>query len=696
MGSLNFTDFGIDSGYVLGQMLDSFDEVLYVNHKTNSLKVIKKSDSFFNINESEEFTSISEKFQKILYPDDISCIENINLFKNKKYKVEIRVRDLYGKYRWCYLEMVAINDYSFMVMLLDLTSSRNEAISMKTDYFDKKEKIDFKYGLIEQKYKSVTSYADIMIIEMNINDNGVKIFSNLQNNFLSEQNNNLSYEDYIESDLIFEEDKDIFGSAVGRTIENGTSYAKVRFKSNNDRYFWCDVHFSAVYDAGGSVCCVIATAKPFDEISGGSASDGKLNEQYDKLTGLYDGVTFCRMVKNAVAEDNEKKYALILFDIEKFKIVNELYGFDFADEVLEFIAFNMRNIFKETGAVICHFMSDFFGIFTEYDSEEDLIEMVKQISSKTSLYKNVPVSLSFGIHKIRDRSLSPRLICDYANMAKKTVKGNRIVNYAFYTEKIKNRILEDKYIENEMGYALKNGQFSMYLQPKYNISTSEIIGAEALVRWVHPKKGLIMPDKFIPLFEKNGFIVNLDKYIWEQACIEIRKWIDSGQTPVPISVNVSRVNVGNPKLIEILDSLVEKYKIDKKYLELEITETVYYDDQKHLIETLNQLKKADYTLLMDDFGSGFSSLNMLKNTPFDILKIDRNFLNETMVTDKGKKIILHTISLSNDIGINTVAEGVETKEQAEYLLECGCNVAQGYYYSKPVELNVFDEMFHKN
>ena len=563
-------------------------------------------------------------------------------------------------------------------------------------YFDKKEKIDFKYGLIEQKYKSVTSYADVMIIEMNINDNGVKIFSNLQNNFLSEQNNNLSYEDYIESDLIFEEDKDIFGSAVGRTIENGTSYAKVRFKSNNDRYFWCDVHFSAVYDAGGSVCCVIATAKPFDEISGGSASDGKLNEQYDKLTGLYDGVTFCRMVKNAVAEDNEKKYALILFDIEKFKIVNELYGFDFADEVLEFIAFNMRNIFKETGAVICHFMSDFFGIFTEYDSEEDLIEMVKQISSKTSLYKNVPVSLSFGIHKIRDRSLSPRLICDYANMAKKTVKGNRIVNYAFYTEKIKNRILEDKYIENEMEYALKNGQFSMYLQPKYNISTSEIIGAEALVRWVHPKKGLIMPDKFIPLFEKNGFIVNLDKYIWEQACIEIRKWIDSGQTPVPISVNVSRVNVGNPKLIEILDSLVEKYKIDKKYLELEITETVYYDDQNHLIETLNQLKKADYTLLMDDFGSGFSSLNMLKNTPFDILKIDRNFLNETMVTDKGKKIILHTISLSNDIGINTVAEGVETKEQAEYLLECGCNVAQGYYYSKPVELNVFDEMFHKN
>ncbi len=696
MGSLNFTDFGIDSGYVLGQMLDSFDEVLYVNHKTNSLKVIKKSDSFFNINESEEFTSISEKFQKILYPDDISCIENINLFKNKKYKVEIRVRDLYGKYRWCYLEMIAINDYSFMVMLLDLTSSRNEAISMKTDYFDKKEKIDFKYGIIEQKYKSVTSYADVMIIEMNINDNGVKIFSNLQNNFLSEQNNNLSYEDYIESDLIFEEDKDIFGSAVGRTIENGTSYAKVRFKSNNDRYFWCDVHFSAVYDAGGSVCCVIATAKPFDEISGGSASDGKLNEQYDKLTGLYDGVTFCRMVKNAVAEDNEKKYALILFDIEKFKIVNELYGFDFADEVLEFIAFNMRNIFKETGAVICHFMSDFFGIFTEYDSEEDLIEMVKQISSKTSLYKNVPVSLSFGIHKIRDRSLSPRLICDYANMAKKTVKGNRIVNYAFYTEKIKNRILEDKYIENEMEYALKNGQFSMYLQPKYNISTSEIIGAEALVRWVHPKKGLIMPDKFIPLFEKNGFIVNLDKYIWEQACIEIRKWIESGQTPVPISVNVSRVNVGNPKLIEILDSLVEKYKIDKKYLELEITETVYYDDQNHLIETLNQLKKADYTLLMDDFGSGFSSLNMLKNTPFDILKIDRNFLNETMVTDKGKKIILHTISLSNDIGINTVAEGVETKEQAEYLLECGCNVAQGYYYSKPVELNVFDEMFHKN
>ncbi len=204
----------------------------------------------------------------------------------------------------------------------------------------------------------------------------------------------------------------------------------------------------------------------------------------------------------------------------------------------------------------------------------------------------------------------------------------------------------------------------------------------------------MMPNKFIGLFEKNGFVVKLDRYMWEQACIQIRKWMDDGLTPVPISVNVSRINVENPQLTEIFDGLVEKYQIDKKYLELEITETVYYDNQDVFLDTLEKLKNSGYTLLMDDFGSGFSSLNMLKNTPFDILKIDRNFLDETIITDKGKKIIDHTIKLSNDIGIEIVAEGVETKEQAEYLLQCGCNTAQGYYYSKPVSLDEFERLFN--
>ncbi len=330
----------------------------------------------------------------------------------------------------------------------------------------------------------------------------------------------------------------------------------------------------------------------------------------------------------------------------------------------------------------------------EYNSDEQIVSLIERICKCVSFYKGAALTVVFGVYRVLDNKIPRRKILDYANMAKSTVKGKNLKRFAFYEDSMLLKMLEEQHIENDMDQALYNGQFTMFLQPRYDIQTSEIIGAEALVRWMHPDRGIMMPNKFIGLFEKNGFVVKLDRYMWEQACIQIRKWMDDGLTPVPISVNVSRINVENPQLTEIFDGLVEKYQIDKKYLELEITETVYYDNQDVFLDTLEKLKNSGYTLLMDDFGSGFSSLNMLKNTPFDILKIDRNFLDETIITDKGKKIIDHTIKLSNDIGIEIVAEGVETKEQAEYLLQCGCNTAQGYYYSKPVSLDEFERLFN--
>lgn len=238
-----------------------------------------------------------------------------------------------------------------------------------------------------------------------------------------------------------------------------------------------------------------------------------------------------------------------------------------------------------------------------------------------------------------------------------------------------------------MEKALKNREFVMYLQPKFSISRNEMIGAEALVRWVHPEKGMLAPLDFIPLFEQNGFVIKMDQYIWEEACRTIRDWMDQGVTPVPISVNMSRRHLRDHDFVDVLNHLVEKYRIPKHFLEIELTETI---QENELSTEIERLKENGYKLLMDDFGSGFSSLNMLKNTKFDVLKMDRGFLRNFIGSERGQRIVEHTIRMSRDIGLDLIAEGVETKEQALFLQGCGCDTAQGFYYAKPMPLDEFN------
>ena len=261
-------------------------------------------------------------------------------------------------------------------------------------------------------------------------------------------------------------------------------------------------------------------------------------------------------------------------------------------------------------------------------------------------------------------------------------------NILFYDSSMKSELHKKQEIEESMKNALLDHEFVMYLQPKYSISTNRIIGAEALARWIHPEKGVISPADFIPIFEENGFILTLDRFIWEEACKKIRELIDMGIDPVPISVNISREYVHTYDVIGELQRLIEKYDVPINMLELEITETA---DPNGVEDTVKLMKQAGFTMLMDDFGSGYSSLNMLKSTPFDVLKIDRHFLEEFMDSDRGRKIIEHTISMSRDIGLGIIAEGVETGDQAEFLSRCGCDSAQGFYYSKPIPAADFNE-----
>lgn len=246
-------------------------------------------------------------------------------------------------------------------------------------------------------------------------------------------------------------------------------------------------------------------------------------------------------------------------------------------------------------------------------------------------------------------------------------------------------------IEEVEEEALRQEEFQVYLQPKYQYDRShaKIVGAEALVRWIDANGKCKSPMEFIPVFEANGFIYKLDCFMWEMVCKVIRRWLDTGRQPLPISVNVSRTYLQKEDVAGYIKNLIDKYQIPMELFQLEITETT---ENAESLSYINSLKQAGFTLLMDDFGSGYSSLCMLKNTPFDVLKMDRQFLDECLDSKQGKTIISHVISMSNDLGLSIIAEGVENRGTADFLYDNGCSVSQGFYFSKPVSIPEFEHM----
>lgn len=386
-----------------------------------------------------------------------------------------------------------------------------------------------------------------------------------------------------------------------------------------------------------------------------------------------------------------KNIGFIQFDIRQFKIVNDLYGERIGDEILDFIKSRLNDVCNERQFFI-NLRSDVFMVVTEYDTEEELVEFIHILNAQISSYKNVKLQMTYGVYTVEDREMELRQMEDRAAMARKAAKQNAVSNILFYKEQFKETLYNRKFIEENMQAAITERQFMMYLQPKYSIAKNEIIGAEALVRWRHPERGMIFPNQFIPIIEDNGFIREVDYYIWGEACRFIKQCESEGIMACPISVNVSRVHLRDNECIKVLSDLIKSTAIPKGMLELEITESV--DDQA-VSRKAYQLKDEGYTLLMDDFGSGYSSLNILLETPFDVIKLDKRFIEGMMVSGKGKLILEQVVSMANKLELGLLAEGVETKEQVELLQKIGCDQVQGYYYAKPMPKEEFYELLRK-
>ncbi|MDE7331539.1 MAG: EAL domain-containing protein [Lachnospiraceae bacterium] len=382
---------------------------------------------------------------------------------------------------------------------------------------------------------------------------------------------------------------------------------------------------------------------------------------------------------------------IIQFDIRKFKIVNDLYGEKFGDEVLYFIRKKLKEICHEEQYFI-NVRSDVFMVVMEYEKEEELVDFIQRLDVQISSFKNVKLQLSYGVYAVEDRGMELRQMEDRASMARRAAKDSILTNILFYKEQFKELLYNRKFIEENMQAAINERQFMMYLQPKYSIMKNEIIGAEALVRWKHPERGMIYPNQFIPVIEENGFVKKVDYYIWAEACRFIQKCESFGVIPCPVSVNVSRIHLKDNECIEVLSNMIENGGISKNLLELEITETA---DDLQISRKALQLKEEGFTLLMDDFGSGYSSLNVLLETPFDVIKLDRKFMENMMVSNKGRLILEQVVLMANKLELGILAEGVETKEQVELLQSIGCDQVQGFYYAKPMPEEEFFELLKK-
>jgi diguanylate cyclase (GGDEF)-like protein len=385
---------------------------------------------------------------------------------------------------------------------------------------------------------------------------------------------------------------------------------------------------------------------------------------------------------------SDRNIAFIQFDIKRFKIINDHFGERFGDEVLFYIDERLKELCRDDKLYI-HSRSDVFTVATGYDSRQEILDLVSKIEKEIHSYKSVRLQLVFGIYYVEDKSMEVRQMEDRAAMARKSAKAYAITNIEVYQQQYKDNLYVRKFIEDYMQTAISEKQFKMYVQPKYNIVTNKIVGAEALVRWVNPDRGIIYPNEFVPVMEENGFIKKVDYYIWEKTCQFINKCAEVGIYDCPISVNVSRHHLKNTLFIDELSKDIDENGINRSLLQLEITETA---NDQNVSNMANILKAEGFTLLMDDFGSGYSSLNVLLETPFDILKLDKKFVDNMITSKKGKIILEYMVSMANAMGLGLIAEGVETAEQVDLLKKIGCNEVQGYYYAKPMPEEDFFEL----
>ena len=415
----------------------------------------------------------------------------------------------------------------------------------------------------------------------------------------------------------------------------------------------------------------------------------KYKATHDKLTGLYNNDYFCDKVQEILKSNPETEYYILCSDVKDFKLINDSFGKAIGDRVLNSIAWKLREkTTKDT--LYCRQSGDKFCILIEKDNYDErvFIELAKEVSMTDGIH--YPINMQIGVYKIEDRTISTSTMIDRAGMAIAENKEDYQNKIFYYDDKIRETKYWEQRLSGELENAIAENQLKVYLQAQCN-GEGKVIGSEALIRWLHPAEGMIPPFRFIPMFEQNGLISKVDLFVWEEAARLLRKWKDEGNGEYYISVNISPADFYFLDIYKEFVNIVKKYDINPSRLKLEITETVIMKDVESRLMIVENLRDFGFTVEMDDFGSGYSSLNMLKDISVDVLKLDMGFLYKTKDEEKSRKIIGMIVQLSKALDMPVICEGVETQSQFECLKSIKCEYFQGYLFAKPVPVEEFEK-----
>lgn len=414
----------------------------------------------------------------------------------------------------------------------------------------------------------------------------------------------------------------------------------------------------------------------------------------DHLTGLYTKDFFTEYIKQMEKYNTGDKMDLMVINIEHFHLINELYGRAEGDRALICIADTLSDIYEDAEGIGCRTEGDYFYVYSENGTDYDAV-LSRLLDCLSRKMPSAHVRLRMGVYTDVDKTLVAENWIDRAKTACDRIRGDFSRHIAYYNNDFYEKTKYQERLINDIDDAIKNKDLKVYYQPKYSIQgdTPVLRSAEALIRWQHPELGMISPGDFIPLFEGNGLIQKLDRYVWKEAACQVGKWKKENGVSVPVSVNVSRMDIYYPRLRDEFNELLEINGLDKNELMLEITESAYADNAEQLVTVIENLRIDGFLIEMDDFGSGYSSLNMLTTIPIDALKMDMKFIRNMQKDEKSMKLVELVLDIAKFLGIPVIAEGVETEEQLMLLKERGCDIVQGYYFSKPVPPEEFTKFF---
>lgn len=401
-----------------------------------------------------------------------------------------------------------------------------------------------------------------------------------------------------------------------------------------------------------------------------------------------------------VSDSPGDTYSFVAFDIENFKLLNESFGRSHGDKLLRYV-YNTIQARLMDDEIAARCSSDNFSILLRAAPPDILITRLQEIADDINSFNKESIdkyylSFSCGVYQITDRNLDWITIQDRAQVAYKKSKRIQVgnVHIAFFQDIDRLEMVRNKEFENRMEDALKNNEFEVYFQPKFELTENRVVEAEALIRWNDPVRGIIPPGDFIPLFERNGFILKVDMFVFTEVCKKIRSWIDAEFVPIPISVNLSRSYLHSTTFLDLFNEIRRKYEVPSNLIELELTETVAFENMEQFLHVIEDIHRLGFSCSLDDFGSGYSSLNMLKDVPVDVLKLDKGFFDfqNSRETERGRLVIESVIELAKKLNMKTVSEGVESIAQVNFLRDVKCDLVQGYVFAKPLTVYDFERL----